>query len=193
MTWALLWKGRPPSDSAWIRLFCTRYRLLFRSDWLLGPLPPGSAGRQPALGYLQVGQAQQHGQPFRVLSQTPIAHLGVVEASLHVRKGCSTLALMEALTPLRPSRQTPPVPASAAAPAALPPASPLLTPGSPPVSALPYTSVTHTCNSCRAADGAPRSRHGRGRGGSHAMHQARLGVHPRCSFIRSGYWFPFFT
>ena len=104
---ALLWKGRPPSDSAWIRLFCTRYRLLFRSDWLLGPLPPGSAGRQPALGYLQVGQAQQHGQPFRVLSQTPIAHLGVVEASLHVQKGVFHLGPNGGLDPLRPSRQTP--------------------------------------------------------------------------------------
>ena len=162
MTWALLWKGRPPSDSAWIRLFCTRYRLLFRSDWLLGPLPPGSAGRQPALGYLQVGQAQQHGQPFRVLSQTPIAHLGVVEASLHVQKGVFHLGPNGGLDPLRPSRQTPRFQLPPLAPAALPPASPLLTPGSPPVSALPYTQRHPTpATPCRAADGAPRSRHGR--------------------------------
>ena len=55
------------------------------SGWVLGPLPPESAGRQPALGSLWVGQAQQQRHPFRVLGQTPIAHLGITEASLHIQ------------------------------------------------------------------------------------------------------------
>ena len=45
-----------------------------------------ASGRYAAASNQQISEPQQQRQPLRVLGQTPIAHLGVSEAPLHVQE-----------------------------------------------------------------------------------------------------------
>ena len=62
------------------------------SDRVPGPITLGATGRHPAAGFIQVGQAQHQGEPFRILGKTPVADLVRAESSLRVQERTVDLA-----------------------------------------------------------------------------------------------------
>ena len=65
-----------------------------------GGIDPTSAG-SVATGDEQIGQPEQHTDALRVLRQSPIAHLRVVEVALHVQERMFDLRPHRRLAPLR--------------------------------------------------------------------------------------------